>query len=66
MNRISFYDGLKLITFTKNDFTADQLAQIGDGFYPRQVFDSHKNPHIFYIKFPIAVVTVSYSGGRNL
>jgi hypothetical protein len=64
LNRISFYDGFKIDIFAKNYFTADQLAQIGDGFYPRQVSDSHKNPHIFFIKFPIAIVTVSYSTGN--
>lgn len=51
--------------FSYNDFSEADLKMMG-GFYPRQVMSSHHNPHIFFIKFPISIVTVSYIGGKEL
>lgn len=36
------------------------------GFYPRSVMGSYHSPHIFYLKFPVSVVTLFYGGNRNL
>jgi hypothetical protein len=66
LNRISFYNGLKLIIFDKTKFNIAQLEQMGGGFYPREISDSHNNPHIFHVKFPVAIVTISYTGGENI
>lgn len=55
----------KFEIFNKESFTQAQLASMGGGFYPREIYSSHNNPHVFYLKFPIALVAISYAGGRQ-
>ena len=66
MNRINFYDGERLYTFSPADFSQDQLDRMGGGFYPRDIYADQTNPNLFYIKFPVALVQIAYLGKQQI
>ena len=66
MNRINFYNGDRLYTFSSKDFTPEQIEAMGGGFYPRDVYADPTNPNLFHIKFPVALVTIAYLGGEDI
>jgi hypothetical protein len=69
VNRVSFVEAAdpcscSINTFMKSNFTQAQLGKLG-GFYIRSIMASSRSPHIFYIKFPLSLVTISYTGGTQ-
>lgn len=69
MNTIVFAEDLIVndkdrTSIDRSYFSEDQLKILGGSFYPRAVYESQSNPHIFYIKTPTSVVTVYFSNKR--
>ena len=62
MNRLNFLDHDKLYTFSKMDFSPEEMELMGGGFYPRDIYADPNNPYLFYVKFPVSIVTIAYMG----
>lgn len=48
----------------KSFLSETQLQKLNGTFYPREVYPSASNPHIFYVKLPTSIATIFFNNGK--